>query len=109
MASEQALDTGRDRRRVVILAGPSGSGKTRLAGRLHAEHGWPVVRLDDFYRDEDDPAMPRQEALAMIDWDHPDSWDAGPPSPPSSSSSRPAGSSCRSMTSRRAAPSGPTR
>jgi uridine kinase len=60
--------------RVVVLAGPSGAGKSRLAARLHAHHGWPIVRLDDFYRDEDDPAMPRSEELGIIDWDHPDSW-----------------------------------
>lgn len=79
---EQATDSGRahpspgtDRRRVVVLAGPSGSGKSRLAGRLHAAHGWPIFRLDDFYRDEDDPAMPRQADLGIVDWDHPDSWD----------------------------------
>ncbi len=76
MSSEPEPDGDPSRRRVVILAGPSGSGKTRLAGRLHAEHGWPILRLDDFYRDEGDPAMPRQEALGMVDWDHPDSWDA---------------------------------
>ncbi len=64
------------RRRVVVLAGPSGAGKTRLANRLSAEHGWPVLRLDDFYRDEDDPAMPREESLGIIDWDHPASWNA---------------------------------
>ncbi|KRE57072.1 uridine kinase [Phycicoccus sp. Soil748] len=60
--------------RVVVLAGPSGAGKSRLAERLHAAHGWPIVRLDDFYRDEDDPAMPRSEELGIVDWDHPDSW-----------------------------------
>ncbi len=59
---------------MVILAGPSGAGKSRLAARLRASHGWPVVRLDDFYRDEDDPAMPRSDELGIIDWDHPDSW-----------------------------------
>ena len=64
------------RRRVVLLAGPSGSGKSRLAARLHAAHGWPVVRLDDFYRNEDDPAMPRDRDLGIVDWDHPASWDA---------------------------------
>ena len=63
------------RARVVVLAGPSGAGKSRLAGRLHSAHGWPIVRLDDFYRDEDDPAMPRSEELGIVDWDHPDSWD----------------------------------
>ncbi len=65
-----------DRRRVVVLAGPSGSGKSRLAERLHGARGWPVFRLDDFYRDEDDPAVPRQAELGIVDWDHPDSWDA---------------------------------
>ena len=80
---DQATDSGpahssppADRRRVVVLAGPSGSGKSRLAGRLHATHGWPIFRLDDFYRDEDDPAMPRHAELDIVDWDHPDSWDA---------------------------------
>lgn len=67
-----APETGRAR--VVVLAGPSGAGKSRLAERLHAAHGWPIVRLDDFYRDEDDPSMPRSDELGMIDWDHPDSW-----------------------------------
>ena len=33
------------------------------------------MRLDDFYRDEDDPMMPRSDELGIIDWDHPDSWD----------------------------------
>lgn len=63
------------RARVVILAGPSGAGKTRLAGRLQAARGWPIVRLDDFYRDHDDPGLPRQESLGIPDWDHVDSWD----------------------------------
>lgn len=53
------------------MAGPSGSGKSHLARRL----GWPVLRLDDFYRDADAPAMPRS-SLGIVDWDHPDSWDA---------------------------------
>jgi uridine kinase len=66
--------TGRGR--VVVLAGPSGAGKSRLAARLDATHGWPVFRLDDFYRDLDDPAMPRSADLGIVDWDHPDSWDA---------------------------------
>ncbi len=55
----------------MILAGPSGSGKSHLAARL----GWPVLRLDDFYRDVDAPDMPRS-TLGIVDWDHPDSWDA---------------------------------
>jgi uridine kinase len=60
--------------RVVVLAGPSGAGKSRLAARLQTAHGWPIIRLDDFYRDDDDPAMPRSEELGIVDWDHPDSW-----------------------------------
>ena len=63
------------RARVVILAGPSGSGKSRLAARLRARHGWPIVNLDDFYRDHDHPDLPRHEALGIVDWDHVDSWD----------------------------------
>lgn len=62
--------------RVVVLAGPSGSGKSRLAERMQAAHGWPIVRLDDFYRDGDDPALPRSEELGIPDWDDPASWDA---------------------------------
>jgi uridine kinase len=69
-------DTDGSRQRVVVLAGPSGSGKSRLASRLHTAHGWPIFRLDDFYRDEDDPSMPRSDDLGIVDWDHPDSWDA---------------------------------
>jgi uridine kinase len=54
---------------VVILAGPSGSGKSHLAERL----GWPALRLDDFYRDIDEPDMPRS-SLGIVDWDDPASW-----------------------------------
>ncbi|MGL4176521.1 MAG: uridine kinase family protein [Dermatophilaceae bacterium] len=73
-ACEADAPSGRER--VVILAGPSGAGKSRLAERLHRRHGWPVVRLDDFYRDGDDPGMPRRADLDIVDWDHPASWDA---------------------------------
>ncbi|NHA66717.1 ATP-binding protein [Phycicoccus sp. CMS6Z-2] len=59
-----------------MLAGPSGAGKSRLAERLHRARGWPVFRLDDFYRDGDDPRLPRRADLGIVDWDHPDSWDA---------------------------------
>lgn len=55
---------------VVVLAGPSGSGKSRLAARL----GLPVLRLDDFYNEHHDDAMP-QSSLGIIDWDDPASWD----------------------------------
>jgi uridine kinase len=59
--------------RVVVLAGPSGSGKSHLAERL----GLPVLRLDDFYRDGDDPLLPRITEGAnagLVDWDDPGSW-----------------------------------
>jgi uridine kinase len=67
-----------ERGRVVVLAGPSGAGKSRLSERLHDAYGWPVVRLDDFYRDGDDPALPTRElgATTIVDWDDPASWDA---------------------------------
>jgi uridine kinase len=55
---------------VVLLAGPSGAGKSRLAELV----ALPVVRLDDFYRDGDDEAMPRSP-LGIVDWDDPRSWD----------------------------------
>ncbi len=62
-------------RRVILLTGPSGAGKSRLAARLSSAHDWPVVRLDDFYREIDDPWLPRSP-LGIADWDHADSWDA---------------------------------
>ena len=58
---------------MIVLAGPSGSGKSHLAERL----GLPVLRLDDFYRDGDDPALPRITEGAnagLVDWDDPGSW-----------------------------------
>ena len=58
-----------------MLAGPEGAGKCRLAARLHAAHGWPVVRLDDFYREDDDPDLPRSP-IGIPDWDDADSWNA---------------------------------
>lgn len=63
------------RRRVVIVAGPSGAGKSRLAARLHDLYGWPIVRLDDFYRNGDDPSLPIL-AMGVPDWDDPRSWHA---------------------------------
>ena len=58
---------------VIVLAGPSGSGKSHLASRLRL----PVLRLDDFYRDGDDPELPRITEGAnagLVDWDDPRSW-----------------------------------
>jgi uridine kinase len=56
--------------RVVLLAGPSGSGKSYIAQRT----GLPVLCLDDFYKDGDDPTLPRRNGL--VDWESPRSWDA---------------------------------
>ncbi|NGO48789.1 uridine kinase family protein [Streptomyces ureilyticus] len=58
--------------RVVLLCGPSGSGKSLLAARS----GLPVLRLDDFYKEGDDPTLPQVAGSSDIDWDHPLSWDA---------------------------------
>ena len=58
---------------MIVLAGPSGSGKSYLARRL----GLPVFRLDDFYREHDDPALPRLTEGAnagLADWDDAASW-----------------------------------
>lgn len=56
----------------MLLCGPSGSGKSLLAARS----GLPVLRLDDFYKEGDDPTLPQVAGSSDIDWDHPDSWDA---------------------------------
>jgi uridine kinase len=59
--------------RVIVLAGPSGSGKSHLADRL----GLPVLRLDDFYKDGDDPTLPRLDLAGgdpIVDWDDAGSW-----------------------------------
>ncbi|TDB73550.1 MULTISPECIES: uridine kinase [unclassified Micromonospora] len=56
--------------RVVLLAGPSGSGKSYIAQRT----GLPVLCLDDFYKDGDDPTLPHHNG--QVDWDSPHSWDA---------------------------------
>ncbi|MFE2097712.1 MULTISPECIES: uridine kinase [unclassified Streptomyces] len=58
--------------RVVLLCGPSGSGKSLVAARS----GLPVLRLDDFYKEGDDPTLPLVDGSSDIDWDHPQSWDA---------------------------------
>jgi uridine kinase len=56
--------------RVILLAGPSGSGKSYVARRT----GLPVLCLDDFYRDGDDPMLPRT-ATGAADWESAQSWD----------------------------------
>jgi uridine kinase len=55
--------------RVILLGGPSGAGKTRLADRT----GLPIVRLDDFYREGTDPALPRSSS-GLVDWDDVRAW-----------------------------------
>ncbi|MFE9422238.1 ATP-binding protein [Kitasatospora sp. NPDC006697] len=55
---------------VVLLSGPSGSGKSSLAART----GLPVLQLDDFYKDGDDPTLPLLPDGGGTDWDSPDSW-----------------------------------
>jgi uridine kinase len=60
---------------VVLLAGPSGSGKTHLA----AHSGLPILDLDDFYKDGDDPSLPSVDLAGgapIVDWDDPASWNA---------------------------------
>lgn len=56
----------------MLLCGPSGSGKSLVSARS----GLPVLRLDDFYKEGDDPTLPQVAGSSDIDWDHPDSWDA---------------------------------
>jgi uridine kinase len=60
---------------VIVIAGPSGSGKTRLCRRL----GLPVLNLDDYYKDGDDPSLPVVDLAGgapIVDWDDPESWSA---------------------------------
>lgn len=57
---------------VVLLCGPSGSGKTHIAARS----GLPVFRLDDFYKDGDDPTLPISDELGIPDWDDVRAWHA---------------------------------
>nr|WP_202539453.1 ATP-binding protein [Streptomyces sp. SID8379] len=54
-----------------MLSGPSGSGKSSFATRS----GLPVLCLDDFYKEHDDPTLPLVPGTSDIDWDSPDSWD----------------------------------
>lgn len=59
------------RARMILIGGASGSGKSRLA----EASGLPLLRLDDFYREGDDPDLPRLSS-GEVDWDHPGSWHA---------------------------------
>ncbi|MFF3563358.1 ATP-binding protein [Streptomyces sp. NPDC002574] len=58
--------------RVILLTGPSGSGKSSLAART----GLPILRLDDFYKEGDDPTLPALPSGIGTDWDSPVSWNA---------------------------------
>jgi uridine kinase len=60
--------------RVILLTGPSGSGKSSLA----ALTGLPVLRLDDFYKEGDDPTLPLMSggSHGSVDWDSAASWNA---------------------------------
>ncbi|MFF7655061.1 uridine kinase [Streptomyces sp. NPDC007983] len=60
-----------DSARVVLLTGPSGSGKSSLAART----GLPVLNLDDFYKEGDDPTLPQLAGGEGADWDSPLAWD----------------------------------
>jgi uridine kinase len=56
--------------RVILIAGPSGSGKSYIARRT----GLPILCLDDFYKNGDDPTLPFKSGT--VDWESPESWDA---------------------------------
>ena len=63
--------------RVIVVAGPSGAGKSRVCARIRACFGTPVLNLDDFYKDGDDPTLPRRRigpGHDIVDWDDPRSW-----------------------------------
>ncbi len=61
----------RTRARVIILTGPSGSGKTSLTTRT----GVTSLSLDHFYRNGDEPDLPKLRE-DLVDWDDPRSWNA---------------------------------
>lgn len=69
-STRESLNVMRHPIRVVLLAGPSGSGKSFIARRT----GFPVLCLDEFYKDGDDPTLPHVDGVA--DWESPQSWDS---------------------------------
>lgn len=72
MTAVDTADTTAPGARVVLLTGPSGSGKSSLAART----GLPVLSLDDFYKQADDPNLPQLPHAGGPDWDSPLAWDA---------------------------------
>ena len=62
------IDSAAVARPIILLAGPSGSGKSRLTHMADL----PELRLDDFYRDHDEPGLPM--VRDMVDWDDVSSW-----------------------------------
>jgi uridine kinase len=66
-------------KRVLLLAGPSSSGKTTTSRLLTEElaahgHAATVLSLDDFYRNPEEPAYPRDDR-GNLDYEAPDSID----------------------------------
>lgn len=66
-------------KRVLLLAGPSSSGKTTTSRLITEElqangHAATVLSLDDFYRNPEDPAYPR-DGDGDLDYEAPDSID----------------------------------
>ena len=62
------IDSAAVARTIILLAGPSGSGKSHLTHTADL----PELRLDDFYRDHDEPGLP--VVRDMVDWDDVASW-----------------------------------
>ncbi len=62
------IDSAAVARTIILLEGPSGSGKSRLTHMADL----PELRLDDFYRDHDEPGLPM--VRDMVDWDDVSSW-----------------------------------
>lgn len=55
------------------MAGPSGCGKSRLSRAATEAGGVATLPLDEFYRNQDHPGLPR--TLGIVDWDDVASWD----------------------------------